>query len=146
VEKKSGSFRYGDILFEVVDLPGTYSLSAFTPEEVITRDYLLNARPDVVVNVVDAGNLERNLYLTVQLLELEVPLLLVLNQMDMARSQGLHIDQTKLAALLGGVPVVETVGNREQGIQRLLATLAALLADRPAPTAALHTQEDKVLA
>ena len=85
VEKKEGILRHRGLEFQIVDLPGTYSLSAFSPEEVIARDFILQTHPDLVVNVVDAGNLERNLYLTVQLLELGAPLLIVLNQMDMAR-------------------------------------------------------------
>ena len=73
VEKKEGSFKHGETEIEVVDLPGTYSLTAFSPEEVIARNYIINEEPDMVVTVVDAANLERNLYLTVQVLELGVP-------------------------------------------------------------------------
>ncbi|HRV96525.1 MAG TPA: FeoB small GTPase domain-containing protein, partial [Anaerolineae bacterium] len=98
VEKKEGSFRYQGVSCQVVDLPGTYSLSAFSPEEIIARDYLLEAQPDVVINVVDANNLERNLYLTVQLLELGVPLIIALNVIDVARARGIHIDQAGLSA------------------------------------------------
>jgi ferrous iron transport protein B len=132
VEKKEGFFDYQGITWKVVDLPGAYSLSAYSPEEIITRDYLVGERPDVVVNVVDASNLERNLYLTVQLLELGVPLILALNVIDMARARGIRIDQGKLSALLGQAPVVETVGNKNQGIDRLLEAIAALAtAERP---------------
>lgn len=126
VEKKEGSFRHQGSTFRVVDLPGTYSLNAFSPEEVIARDFILHEHPDLVVNVVDAGNLERNLYLTVQLLELGAPLLIVLNQMDMARTAGIHIDREKLSTLLGRLPILETVGNREQGIQHLIDTIVRL--------------------
>jgi ferrous iron transport protein B len=132
VEKKTGRLRAGGLDLEIVDLPGTYSLSAFSPEEVIARDYILQAHPDLVVNVVDAGNLERNLYLTVQLLELGAPLLLVLNQMDMAHAAGIVIDQAELAALLGGVPVLTTVGSREQGVAELIATVVRLVQSDPA--------------
>lgn len=126
VEKKEGSFRHQGIAFRVVDLPGTYSLNAFSPEEVIARDFILHEHPDLVVNVVDAGNLERNLYLTVQLLELGAPILIVLNQMDMARAAGILIDREKLSALLGKVPILETVGNREQGIRVLMDAFVRL--------------------
>ena len=131
VEKKEGLLRTQGLELEVVDLPGAYSLSAFSPEEVIARDYILQARPDLVVNVLDAGNLERNLYLTVQLLELGAPLLLVLNQMDMARAAGIAIDQAQLSALLGHTPVIATVGSREQGIAELVETIVRLVRQEP---------------
>lgn len=139
VEKKEGILRHLGITFRVVDLPGTYSLNAFSPDEVIARDFLLHEQPDVVVNVLDAGNLERNLYLTVQLLELGAPLLIVLNQMDMALAAGIAIDQAKLSASLGQIPVLETVGNREQGVRRLMDALVTIVqqphrATRPATT------------
>lgn len=124
VEKKEGFFEYQGLTWRVVDLPGAYSLSAYSPEEIITRDYLIGEQPDVVVNVVDASNLERNLYLTVQLLELGAPLIIALNVIDLARARGIRIDQDRLSTLLAGVPVIETVGNRNQGIDRLLATIA----------------------
>jgi len=131
VEKKEGLLRHRGLEFQIVDLPGTYSLSAFSPEEVIARDFVLQTHPDLVVNVVDAGNLERNLYLTVQLLELGAPLLIVLNQMDMARAAGIIIDQTQLSALLGNTPVLATVGNREQGIVELVETITRLIQTGP---------------
>lgn len=132
VEKKEGTFRYQGLTCQVVDLPGTYSLSAYSPEEVITRDYILQERPEVVVNVVDASNLERNLYLTVQLLELGAPLMMALNVVDIARARGIHIDQAKLSALLGHIPIVETVGNKGQGIDALLEIVTNLAgANRP---------------
>jgi ferrous iron transport protein B len=124
VEKKEGFFDYQGLTWRVVDLPGAYSLSAYSPEEIVTRDYLIGEQPDVVVNVVDASNLERNLYLTVQLLELGAPLIIALNVIDLARARGIRIDQARLSTLLNNVPVIETVGNRNQGIDRLLATIA----------------------
>lgn len=120
VSKMEGTFHRRDIVGRVVDLPGTYSLSAFSPEEVIARDYLLTREPDAVVNVVDATNLERNLYLTSQLLELGIPVILALNVMDSARSQGIRIDEARLSVLLGGAPVVETVGHRGRGMDELI--------------------------
>jgi ferrous iron transport protein B len=127
VEKKEGTFRYQGLTCQVVDLPGTYSLSAYSPEEIIARDFLLHERPDVVINVIDASNLERNLYLTVQLLELGLPLVLALNVVDMARSAGIHIDQPKLSKLLHHVPIVETVANKGQGLEELLASVMSLV-------------------
>ncbi len=127
VAKMEGTFRRRDIVGRIVDLPGTYSLSAFSPEEVIARDYLLTREPDAVVNVVDATNLERNLYLTSQLLELGIPLILALNVMDSATAQGIRIDQGRLGALLGGSPVVETVGHRGRGMDELIEAAVGLV-------------------
>ena len=115
----------------MVDLPGTYSLSAYSPEEVIARDYILYEQPDVVINVIDASNLERNLYLAVQLLELGAPLVIALNVVDIARARGIRIDQGKLSALLGNVPVVETIANKSQGIDRLLEIIISLVNPQP---------------
>jgi ferrous iron transport protein B len=126
VSKYEGSFRRGDVSGILVDLPGTYSLSAFSPEEVIARDYLLSGEAHAVINVVDATNLERNLYLTSQLLELELPLVLALNVSDSARSQGIRIDNERLSVLLGGAPIVETVGHRGSGMEELVRAAADL--------------------
>lgn len=104
VARFEGTFTAGSYAFRVVDLPGTYSLSAYSPEEQITRQYLLDTRPWLVINVVDAANLERNLYLTAQLLEMEMPLLLVLNMMDVAERRGIRLDTAVLREELG-VPV-----------------------------------------
>ncbi len=122
VEKKEGYFRYNGCEIKIVDLPGTYSLNAYSPEEIIARDYIINERPDVVVVVLDAANLERNLYLAVQVLELEAPVVVALNMMDMARSRGLQIDVARLSQALG-VPVVETTARRGKGIDRLIETV-----------------------
>jgi len=110
-----------------VDLPGTYSLSALSPEEVIARDYLLSGEADAVINVVDATNLERNLYLTAQLLELGMPLVLALNVSDSARAQGIRIDLDRLSVLLGRTPIVETVGHRARGLDLLLDAAIVLV-------------------
>ncbi len=119
VDKKEGVWRHDGQEIRVVDLPGTYSLSAYSMEEVIARDYIVDERPDVVVDVVDAANLERNLYLAVQVLELGARLVIALNMCDMAAARGYKIDIAKLSEGLGGVPVVPTVGNRGQGIEEL---------------------------
>ncbi|MGD9099028.1 MAG: ferrous iron transport protein B [Anaerolineae bacterium] len=120
VEKKEGAFEFQGRKINVVDLPGTYSLTAYSLEEIITRDFILDEKPDVVITVVDAANLERNLYLTVQVLELGVPVVMALNMCDVAESRGIRIDVERLAALLGGAPVVRTVGTRGQGIRELV--------------------------
>jgi len=121
VEKKEGEIELGDLTINVVDLPGTYSLTAYSPEEIIARDYIIEERPDVVVNVLDATNLERNLYLTVQILELDVPVVLALNMTDDLHKDGARIDSDELSRLLGGIPIVSTTANQGKGIDELIA-------------------------
>lgn len=115
VEKAEGTFRFRDYLIDVIDLPGIYSLSAYSIEELVTREYIAKEKPDVVVDVVDASVLERNLYLTLQLMEMELPLVVALNQTDIAEKKGIRTDQEALEKLLG-VPVVETVAIKGTGI------------------------------
>jgi len=122
VEKKEGICTFDDYEIHVVDLPGTYSLTAYSMEEIIARDFIVEGKPDVVVDIVDASNLERNLYLAVQLLELGANLVLDLNMMDMAEARDHKIDVKALSELLG-VPVVPTVANKGKGIKDLLATI-----------------------
>ena len=130
VEKKWGRLRGVGGPMNVVDLPGTYSLNARSDEERVARRFLLDERPDVVVDVVDSSNLERNLHLAVQLMELEVNLALVLNMSDVAHSQGQRLDLTRLGELTGAV-VAETVGHRGGGIDALKQRLRDAAA-RPA--------------
>jgi ferrous iron transport protein B len=125
VDKKFGTARLDGQAVSVVDLPGTYSLTAYSLEEMVARNYLIGERPDVVVDVVDASNLERNLYLAVQLLELGIPLVICLNMVDVAVQRGLRVDVVKLSKLLG-VPVVPTVARKGQGVQALLAAAVEL--------------------
>jgi len=122
VEKKEGICTFDDYEIHVVDLPGTYSLTAYSMEELIARDFIVEGKPDVVVDIVDASNLERNLYLAVQILELGANLVLDLNMMDMAEARDHKIDVKALSELLG-IPVVPTVANKGQGIKDLLATI-----------------------
>ncbi len=121
VEKKEGTCRYDGYEIKVVDLPGTYSLTAYSLEEVVARDYIVEDKPDVVIDIVDAGNLERNLYLAIQILELGARLVIALNMSDIADSRGLKIDINKLSEGLGGTPVMRTVASRGEGIKELLA-------------------------
>jgi ferrous iron transport protein B len=122
VEWKEGTLRRGELRLNIVDLPGTYSLTAFSEDELVARDYLLNQAPDVVINVVDASNLERNLYLTTELLEIGRPLVVVLNMSDAALERGLIIDHHRLSRRLG-VPVVPAVGNRNQGMDDVIGAV-----------------------
>jgi ferrous iron transport protein B len=119
VERKAGFFNLNGLKVEIVDLPGTYSLSSYSPEEEIARDYIVLNKPDIVVNVVDASNLERNLYLTVQILETGAPLILLLNMRDLAERHGCNINADKLSKLLDGIPVIQTVANKGGGLEKL---------------------------
>jgi ferrous iron transport protein B len=130
VEKKEASFEHGGRRIRLVDLPGTYSLSPYTQEEIIARDYLIHERPDLIVNVVDATNLERNLYLTVQLLELGIPVVMALNIYDEAEAKGYRIDVPAIEKTLG-VRVFPTSATRKTGLDELLNGALAT-ADDPA--------------
>ncbi|NDV23979.1 ferrous iron transport protein B [Desulfovibrio sp. JC022] len=122
VDKKVGSYREGKTRYEVVDLPGTYSLTSFSLEERVSREFLLEEKPDVVVNVMDATCLRRSLYFTFQVLEMNFPVTVALNMMDVAESQGLSIDLKELTKRLG-VDVVATVGRKGKGKQALKAAI-----------------------
>jgi ferrous iron transport protein B len=124
VEKRSGTCVRDGVELEIVDLPGTYSLTALSPEEIVARDHLLDGCADVVVIVADAANLERNLYLAVQILELGVPGVMALNMTDVAAARGLDIDTAALAGALG-VPVVPMVARRREGLGRLIEEVLA---------------------
>ena len=119
VEKKEGTARLGDRAITVVDLPGIYSLSPYSMEEIVARDFIIGEGPDAVIDIVDATNLERNLYLTVQLLELERPLVLALNFMDEVKARGDQIDVERLSKELG-VPVVPITAKTGEGLDELL--------------------------
>jgi ferrous iron transport protein B len=121
VEKKEGEISHGNLKINIVDLPGTYSLTAYSPEEIVARDFIIQEQPDVVINVVDATNLERNLYLTIQILELDVPVVLALNMTDALHKDGAKINIGQLSELLGNIPVVSTSANHGKGISDLIA-------------------------
>ena len=119
VEKKEGTKNYKDYQINLIDLPGTYSLAANSVEEVVARDYLILEKPDVVINVIDAGNFERNLYLTTQIMELNVPMVLALNMADIAEKQGFTFDTNKIGKFFNA-SVVSTVGSKSIGLNDLL--------------------------
>ena len=121
VEKKEGTAHLGDKELTIVDLPGIYSLSPYSMEEIVARDYIINEAPDCIIDVVDATNLERNLYLSVQLLELERPMVIVLNFMDEVEKRGDRIDARQLSKELG-IPVIPIVARTGQGLDQLLET------------------------
>jgi ferrous iron transport protein B len=119
VERKEGKFKYNDTQYTVVDLPGTYSLGAYSEDEIVARDYILKGKPDVVINVVDATNIERNLYLTTQLMGMGTNVVIALNMMDEAKQKQIEIDIQILSANLG-LSVVPTVASKSSGLNDLI--------------------------
>ncbi len=119
VDKKEGLYKKGETPVEIIDLPGIYSLSPYTPEEVIARNYILDEKPDCIINIVDATNLERNLYLTTQLLEIDVPVIIALNMTDVLEKRGDDIDEKTLESRIG-VPVVEISALKGMNVDLLM--------------------------
>ncbi len=119
VEKKEGRLNYNGYEINVVDLPGTYSLTAYSLDEIVARNFVIEEKPDVVIDIIDSSNLERNLYLATQFMELGVPLVLAFNMYDVAEKQGLNIDKDKLSELFG-CPIVFTVATKKQGMNEIL--------------------------
>lgn len=119
VEKKEGTFKYVDHRFQLVDLPGIYSLTSYTMEEKLTREYILNSSVDVIINIVDASSLERNLYLTLQLIELGRPVILALNMMDIVEERGMVIDIKRMSNWLG-IPIVPVCARKREGLEVLI--------------------------
>ena len=130
VERKEGLWLAGPRACRVIDLPGVYSLTAYSMEEIVARDAILQMQADLVVVVMDAANLERNLYLALQIMEMGARVVLALNMWDVAQSQGLVIDREKLAARLG-VPVVPTALNQGGGLEELQQTILQALEGQP---------------
>lgn len=139
VEKKEGIVRLNNGEVVIVDLPGTYSLTAYSIEETISRDFIINTHPNLVIVVVDANNLERNLYLVTQILELGVPTLIALNMLDVAQKRGIQINVATLSQQLGGIPVVETIGNDAIGLDDIRHYLQGLV-HRPIATSTTRVQ------
>ncbi|MHB9030595.1 MAG: ferrous iron transport protein B [Candidatus Latescibacterota bacterium] len=124
VERKEGVRRHGDIEVKLIDLPGAYSLTAYSAEEVVARNCIIDEQPDIVVDIIDSSNLERNLYLAVQIAEMGAPLVLAFNMSDMAKARGYEFDLAKLSAILGA-PIVPMVGHKGIGMQELLDTIVS---------------------
>lgn len=131
VEQKAGGMK-ADSAATLVDLPGIYSLSPYTSEEVVTRDFLINEKPDAVINIVDATNIERNLYLTLQVLELKIPTVLALNMMDEVRANGISINIPKLSEELG-VPVLPIAASKNEGVAELAQMALQAAREKLAP-------------
>ncbi len=133
VERKEGFRRHDDMELQIVDLPGTYSLTAYSAEELVARNFIIDEKPDVVVDILDASNLERNLYLAVQLMELGVPLVLAFNMSDMAKARGYEFDIEKLSRFFGA-RIVQTVGNKGTGMKELLDAIIETATDEASNT------------
>lgn len=139
VEKKEGHLTSKGYHLTIVDLPGTYSLTAYSIEEIVARNFIMDEKPDVVVDIIDASNLERNLYLATQIRELDTKVIFVLNMADVANGRGDKIDGDKLSELLD-VPVVFTVGNKNEGTQELIKSIISVVeSERELP----HTRRVK---
>ena len=129
IERAEGKLHFEDYDIDVIDLPGIYSFSTYSMEEIVSREYIAFEKPDVVINVVDAAVLERNLFFTMQLIEMEVPLVVCVNQIDIAKQKGIVIDTEKLQAALG-VPVIATIAVRGEGLHELIE-IATEIAEKP---------------
>jgi small GTP-binding protein len=129
VEKKEGSCSFNGYGIKVVDLPGVYSLTAYSPDEVVARNFIIDEKPDVVVDIVDASNLERNLYLAIQLMEIGVPLILALNMMDEAEAKRYKIDLKAISQEMG-IPVIPMVANRNKGTIDLLGEIVRVAGEK----------------
>jgi ferrous iron transport protein B len=141
VEKKEGKFKFNGKTYNVVDLPGTYSLGAFSEDEIVARDFILKGNPDVVINVVDATNIERNLYLTTQLLEMKAKVVVALNMIDEAQERNINFDIEALSKELG-VPIVPTIASKRKGIDELIKMSIELIDKDIKPNVKISYGED----
>ncbi len=129
IESKEARYRQSGYTFSIVDLPGTYSLKSYSPEEIFVRNYIFDNKPDVVINIVDSSNLERNLFLTTQLIDMGVQMVIALNMFDELEKRGDALDYNSLGSLLG-VPVIPTVSSRGRGLKQLFDTVIEVYEDR----------------
>ena len=144
VDEKVGTFTHGGYTFNLVDLPGTYSLSAYSPEELYVRKHIIEKSPDIILNVVDGSNLERNLYLTTQLIDMDITMVMALNMYDELQRSGDKLDIEQLGTLLG-MPIVPTTGRNGDGIDRLFDKIIEVYEGRDTKTRHIHVNHGKVL-
>jgi ferrous iron transport protein B len=140
----ASKFKYQNYTINIVDLPGTYSISSFSPEEVYVRNHLLQELPDIVLNVVDAGNLHRNLYLTTQLIDMDLQLVMALNMFDDLDKNGEHLDYKHLGGMLG-IPMVPTVASKKKGINELLNKIIEVFEGKETSVRHIHIHYGKPL-
>ena len=129
VDLKQTVSHFNDYTITFVDLPGTYSLSAYSQEEIFVRNYIFNKKPDIVVNVVDSGNFERNLYLTTQLIDMDIKVIMALNMYDEMIQKGAKLDSQSLSQMLG-IPMIPTVGHKGKGITKLMQKIVDVYEDK----------------
>ncbi len=144
VDAKDAKFRKGDYIFNVTDLPGTYSITAYTPEELFVRDFIIDSVPDVVVNIIDSSNLERNLFLTTQLIDMDIKMVGVLNMHDELLESGNTLDHDKLGKLLG-IPFIPTIGSKGKGVNELLDKIIEVYEDRDSTYRHIHISYGNVI-
>ncbi|NTW23585.1 MAG: ferrous iron transport protein B, partial [Lentimicrobium sp.] len=144
VDAKEARFRKDDYTFVVTDLPGTYSITAYSPEELYVRDFITDSMPDVVVNIIDSSNLERNLYLTTQLIDMDIKLVGVLNMHDELEQSGNTLNHEQLGRLLG-FPFVPTVGSKGKGVNELLQKIIDVYEDRETSLRHIHISYGRVI-
>lgn len=137
VDSKEGKFKHGGYVFRIVDLPGTYSLSAYTPEELYVRKHIIEDRPDVIINIVAASNLERNLYLTTELIDMEAPVVIALNMYDELQDAGSEFDYQALSQMIG-IPMVPTVAKSGVGIEDLFDAVIRVYEDKEPVVKRVH--------
>ncbi|OFX88684.1 MAG: ferrous iron transport protein B [Bacteroidetes bacterium GWF2_33_16] len=142
IDSKTAQFKLDDYAFNITDLPGTYSLSAYSPEELFVRKFILKEMPDVVVNVVDASNLERNLYLTSQLIDLDIKVIIALNMYDELKQKGDEFDFTSLGKMIG-IPIIPTIGSKGFGIKELFQKVIEVYEDKDPNVRHVHINYGK---
>ena len=142
VESKSAVFKHKNYTINIVDLPGTYSLSAYSPEELYIRRYITSEMPDIVINVIDASNLERNLYLTTQIIDMDVKVVIALNMYDELRGRGDKFDYIELGKMLG-IPIIPTVSSKGEGINKLLEKVVDVYEDKDETVRHIHINYGK---
>ena len=144
VDEKVGTFQYNGYTFNLIDLPGTYSLSAYSPEELYVRKHIIEKNPDIILNVVDGSNLERNLYLTTQLIDMDITMVMALNMYDELKRSGDRLDIDQLSTLLG-MPIVPTTGRSGDGIDHLFDKIIEVFEGRDVKTRHIHVNHGKEL-
>ena len=144
VDEKVGTFEHAGYTFNLVDLPGTYSLSAYSPEELYVRKHILEKKPDIILNVVDGSNLQRNLYLTTQLIDMDITMVMALNMYDELQKSGDRLDIAQLQVLLG-MPIIPTTGRSGDGIDRLFDKIIEVYEGRDASARHIHVNHGTAL-
>lgn len=142
VDAKIATFKQNDYTFDIIDLPGTYSMSAYTPEELYVRKYIVGEHPDIIVNVIDSSNLERNLFLTTQLIDMDLKVVIALNMYDELTDRGDHFDYKALGAMIG-IPIIPTISSKGTGIKNLFDKIIDVYEDKDRTVRHVHINYGK---